>query len=319
MAVHSNQIHGGHMPNMQGTIKREKDIKAVSNSIATTLARGSKTANVVRTVINDLKELTGITHLKQLNQEHVNKYVAYLQDRVENDELTTKTTSNYVFAMNDIIQYTNKYIDKNPNILERVSAKDNGLSAGSPSDKNPTIDKNTHETFINYLNEKHQQTGDIRYEALKNSIELAREFGLRIREAIGIKILNKDISNRYLKLNKQDCTKNSRERDITVTKESQINAINNAKAFAEKNNLYSLCPSEHLKQQIAFAYNVKADFEKEHNIKYRFHGERYAFAQERYNEYKSQNLTDKEAQIKLSNDLGHNRIDITERYLRFAK
>ena len=302
---------------MQGKIKTETNVIAVSKIIAQSLGRGSRTANMTRTVMNELKELTGITHLKQLTQEHISTYIAYLQDKVENGELATKTTATYVSALNNVIEYTNKYIEKNNNNLETVSAKENNLSAGSPSDKNPTVSANIHEQFKNFLEDKYMQTGDIRYEALKNSIELARELGLRIRESIAIKILNKE-ANDHLTLEKQDCTKNSRERDITITKESQINAINNAKEFAKENKLYSLCPSEHLKQQIAFAYNVKADFEKQNNVEYRFHGERYAFAQERYQAYINQGLTDEEARLKLSNDLGHNRIDITNRYLRFV-
>ena len=301
---------------MQGKIKTETNVIAVSKIIAQSLGRGSRTANMTRTVMNELKELTGITHLKQLTQEHISTYIAYLQDKVENGELATKTTATYVSALNNVIEYTNKYIEKNNNNLETVSAKENGLSAGSPSDKNPTVSGSVHEQFKNFLEERYAQTGDIRYEALKNSIELARELGLRIRESIAIKIVDKEVSNN-LQLEKQDCTKNSRERDITITRESQINAINNAKEFAKENNLYSLCPSEHLKQQIAFAYNVKADFEKEYNVEYKYHGERYAFAQERYQEYREQGLNDKEARLKLSNDLGHNRIDITNRYLRF--
>ena len=301
---------------MQGKIRTETNVIAVSKIIAQSLGRGSRTANMARTVMNELKELTGITHLKQLTQEHINTYIAYLQDKVENGELATKTTATYVSALNNVVEYTNKYIEKNNNSLETVSAKENNLSAGSPSDKNPTVSGSVHEQFKNFLEERYMQTGDIRYEALKNSIELARELGLRIRESIAIKIVDKEVSNN-LQLEKQDCTKNSRERDITITRESQINAINNAKEFAKENNLYSLCPSERLKQQIAFAYNVKADFEKEYNVEYKYHGERYAFAQERYQEYREQGMNDKEARLKLSNDLGHNRIDITNRYLRF--
>jgi len=301
---------------MQGKIRTETNVIAVSKIIAQSLGRGSRTANMARTVMNELKELTGITHLKQLTQEHINTYIAYLQDKVENGELATKTTATYVSALNNVVEYTNKYIEKNNNSLETVSAKENNLSAGSPSDKNPTVSGSVHEQFKNFLEERYMQTGDIRYEALKNSIELARELGLRIRESIAIKIVDKEVSNN-LQLEKQDCTKNSRERDIAITRESQINAINNAKEFAKENDLYSLCPSEHLKQQIAFAYNVKADFEKEYNVEYKYHGERYAFAQERYQEYKEQGLNDEEARLKLSGDLGHNRVDITGRYLRF--
>jgi hypothetical protein len=310
------------MKGIQGDIKKSKNVWAVSNNIALSEGRGSATAKVVSIVVNHLKTLTDIKHLKNLNETHIKILISYFQDRLEEERdrgLKSSSTATYVSTgLNNIIEYVNKYLKKDDaDKLPTIKPSDYGLSAGAPSSKNPTVDINTHELFINYLDEKYTETKDVRYLFLKHSIELARELGLRIREAIAIKILNKDISNGHLKLDKNDLTKNYRERTINLFNQSEKDAIKSAKEAVRYNDSYSLCSQDHIKQQIAFAYNTKVTFEEKYNVEYRFHGERYAFAQGRYLQYLSMGYSANKAKLTLSHDLGHNRIDITERYLRF--
>jgi len=301
---------------IQGNIRRESNIIAVSKQIALDLGRGSRTKDMLRTVITDLSSLTNIKHLKELTQNHVSTYIDNLKTKVEAGDLTRKTTATYVSSLNNLLRYTNNYIEKNHNDLKTISARENSLSVGrSANNIKPTITSDIHKQYKAYLAERYKQTGDIRYKALQNSVSLARELGLRIRETIAIKITNKDISNGNLSLNKQDGTKNSRPRDVAITSQSQKDAINVAKQFSKENRLRDLCPPERLKQQIKFAYNIKDDFEKKYNVKYNYHSERRTFAQTRYNEYIKSGLSDEAARLKLSSDLGHYRVEITNKYL----
>jgi len=300
--------------NVQGNIRRESDANAVSRQIALDLGRGSRTSDMLKTVIADLKELTDIKHLKDLTQDRVSLYIDNLKAKISAGEITRKTTATYVSSLNNLVRYTNNYIEKNQNDLKTVSARENSLSVGRSAHIKQTVSADIHNKYKSFLEQKYKETNDIRYKALSNSVSLARELGLRICESIGIKIKNKEVEGN-LTLNRHDCTKNSRPRDIAITKDSQGNAINTAKQFAKANNLYSLCPTERLKQQIKFAYNVKDDFEKKYNVKYNYHSERRTFAQERYQEYRKTGLSDQSAKLKLSADLGHYRVEITNKYL----
>ncbi len=75
----------------------------------------------------------------------------------------------------------------------------------------------------------------------------------------------------------------------------------------QEHNLKSLIPTEKLLTQYHFAQYVKQEFNKLSDIKMDFHGERYHYAQTRYNEGASLK--------QISKELGHEREEITKVYL----
>jgi len=275
----------------------------LARDIASFFNKGSSLENRIETILNSLREWTGTRSLKQLDSQRVEAFVSTLQERVANGELTRRTAENYLSALNRVIEYANFRLDKG---LETISPREMGLSRGSFVFVDRAVSKETHEKFVSFLSEKQ----DIKAQALSLSVELQREFGLRLRESLAIKetTIQKALETGVLHLTKEDLTKNSREREIPVRSESQKEALEKAYDFMKENNLFSLAPTTTLREQYNYAYEVKREFERETNEKFNYHGERHAFAQSCI-----------EAGIDrqtVSQWMGHNREEITKVYAR---
>jgi site-specific recombinase XerD len=241
--------------------------------------------------------------LKQLDSQRIEAFVDTLKEKVEAGELSRKTAENYLSALNRVIEYTNARLDKN---LETISPKEFGLSRGSFVYQDRAVSQETHEKFVSFLSSKE----DIRAQALRHSVELQRSFGLRLRESLAIKAetIEKGLESGTLHLTRQDGTKNSREREIPILTSEQREALQKSLEFMKENNLFSLSPTETLREQYRFAYEVKKEFEKEIGEKFNYHGERHAFAQHWINEG-----VDK---LTVSGWLGHGREEITKVYTK---
>jgi site-specific recombinase XerD len=254
-------------------------------------------------VLNHLREWTSTKSLKQLDNQRIEAFVSTLQDKVDNGELSRKTAENYLSALNRIIEYVNFRLDKN---LETVSPKAEGLSRGSFVYQDRAVSQETHEKFLSFLSQKE----DIKAQALIHSVELQREFGLRLRESLAIKesTIENALETGKLHLGREDGTKNARERDIPLWRESQREALEKALDFMKENNLFSLAPTETLKEQYNFAYDVMKEFNREHNENFHYHEERHAFAQECDKEGKSPE--------EIKDMLGHGRLEIVRVYVK---
>jgi site-specific recombinase XerD len=239
--------------------------------------------------------------LKQLDSQRVEAFVSTLQEKVANGELSRKTAENYISALNRVIEYANFRLDKG---LETISPKEHGLSRGSFQYVDRAISQETHEKFLSFLSEKQ----DIRAQALSLSTELQREFGLRLRESLAIKAstIERALETKVLHLGREDGTKNGREREIPIRTEEQREALEKALDFMKEHNLFSLAPTEHLREQYHFAYEVKKEFEAQTGEKFNFHGERHAFAQF----WVDQGVD----RATVSSWLGHGREEITKVY-----
>ena len=191
--------------------------------------------------------------------------------------------------------------------LEIINQSQFGLTRGSFQYVDRSVSKDTHEAFLSFLN----QNNDIKAQALTHSVELQREFGLRLRESLAIKqeTIREALRTNVLHLTGQDGTKNSRSRDIPVRTEKQIEALKSALNFQKENNLRSLIPQETLKQQYSFAKNMQDSFNKSNSDRYyHYHGERHSYAQRRIEEG-----ADK---LTVSCELGHNRQEVTRVYAK---
>ncbi len=285
----------------QINFRNEHKASFLAREIAQTFNRGSSLENRIETVLNQLREVSDAKNLKQLDESKIQTYIDTLHDRLEAGEIKSSTASSYISALNDIIHYTNEHLNSQ---LETVSAKDYGLSRGGIEYQNRAVSSETHQAFSNFLN----QQGDTQSQALQHSVELQREFGLRLRESIQIKAdtIREALKTGTLHLDRQDGTKNSQPRDISVRNEAQIQALRSALNFMHEHNLRSLAPTDTLKEQYQFAENIKQEFNRVSDTKMDYHGERHFYAQER--------LSEGATARQVSEELGHHREEIVKYY-----
>ena len=312
---------------MGKAIKITTDAKRryVAKQIAKSLNRSDDggVGDKFETVLKQLNEELGIRYLPELNQVHRQEFIEELRERVEEEDISRGTAANYISAWNRIVEYAEK-----PEL--RISAAEEDLSRGSFEYKGHPEQEETMEEFRGWCLKKYEETEDRRYLTLYYAVPLQRHCGLRNSESLFTKITEKDWSNGYLHLGREDQTKNGRERDIPIFKQEQEEALSEAKAFALSKGYKSLTPPEvSKKEMINFAQRARQEFKKETGISFRYHGFRHAFAQEMYERYKEEKIEEKirngeepvltkeeEKEIKqqVSEALGHSRLDITKAY-----
>jgi len=287
----------------QVNFKNEHKASHLAREISQYFHRGSSLENRIETVLNTLREALGVKSLKKIDQDVAKAYVEYLREKVANGELSRKTAENYISAFNRVLEYANERLGRN---LELISPSEWGLSRGSFEYVDRAVSKETHEKFLSFLSQKE----DLRAQALYWSVQLQREFGLRLRESIAIKetTIERALETGKLSLGREDGTKNGREREIPVLTEGQREVLQGAYSFMKENNLFSLVPTERLREQYNYAYEVKREFERETGEKFNYHGERHAFAQA----WIDQGVD----RATVSGWLGHGREEITRVYVK---
>jgi len=288
---------------VQTNFKNPHSASYLARDIAQYFNKGSAIEGKIETTLNTLRETTGVRGLKQIDSQVIEAYVSTLQDCVQEGSLSRHTAETYVSALNRIIEYSNYFLGKN---LESISQSQFGLTRGSFQYVDRSVSKNTHEAFLSFLN----QNNDIKAQSLKYSVELQREFGLRLRESLAIKqtTIQQALSVGYLHLTGQDGTKNGRSRDIPIRTIEQKKLLKSIANFQKENNLKSLTPTTHLKQQYSFAKNMQNTFNKSNSYYFHYHGERHAYTQQRISEG-----ADK---LTVSRELGHNRQEVTRVYAK---
>ena len=324
------------------SIKNESKISFLSKEISEFIKRGSSTAEKISATLRAIKSQTGIKTLKDLKQTHIHDMIAGLKNNVSSGNMSLSTVNSYISSINNIV----KYIGRDD--LHVIKASDFGLSRNI-SEKDGINKENSRETaypFKTWLNEKYKETNDLRYAALKHAVSI-QSVNLRLRESLQIKLLNKDLSENILKVSaKGDGSKNSRERQIKLNPEQKALLLE-ARAFLKENHLKNLNIGT-IKQGRNFANNTLKSFRTEINQYFHYHGERHWTAHEAYKEAwlnkgyqiecrartgeskaewlggilettglpKSEFQTmDKEIRQEISRNLGHERIEITNRYL----
>jgi site-specific recombinase XerD len=288
---------------VQTNFKNPHSASYLARDIAQYFNKGSAIEGKIETTLNTLRETTGVRGLKQIESQVIEAYVSTLQDRVQEGSLSRHTAETYVSALNRIIEYSNHFLGKN---LESISQSQFGLTRGSFQYVDRSVSKNTHEAFLSFLN----QNNDIKAQSLKYSVELQREFGLRLRESLAIKqtTIQQALSVGYLHLTGQDGTKNGRSRDIPIRTIEQKKLLKSIANFQKENNLKSLAPTTHLREQYSFSKNMQNAFNKSNSDYFHYHGERHAYAQQRISEGADR--------LTVSNELGHNRQEVTRLYAK---
>lgn len=356
-----------------GSFRNNSKASILAKEISNFHNRGFASAEKVQTVLNTIRETAEIKHLKDLNSDKVQEVVREIAEKVQENDISGKTGATYISALNQIVDYTNHFFDKN---IEQIHYSDYFSKSIDYADK--SVSETIHENFQNFLQEKFETTGDERFQALQYAVELQRSFGLRFRESIGLnkETIERGLENGKLELSRQDWTKNARPREIEIRTEYQRELLQNVQKFLENQKSVNLAGAQEAKsyQEIAsfrsFADNIRQNFSEQTGENYNFHGERHFWAQNMYSQlfeektgvsiqapiqYYSQELEkagwdgsgkfyeavknfeikdfweyakdqadmavdklleiDKEIRMEISNELGHNRLDITNIYL----
>ncbi len=163
----------------------------------------------------------------------------------------------------------------------------------------------------------------IENEYVRMSVRLQQAFGLRREESIKFRPSYAD-QETFIRL-KGSWTKGGRPREIPIAESSQRELLDQVRAFVGSG---SLIPPESLYKHQLNRYHHFVERAGLHNL----HGLRHGYAQRRYLKLtgwyppsagglKSKELTkieqqiDQEVRLKISRELGHNRIEITRVYL----
>lgn len=282
--------------------------------------------NTVKTTLiafaDHLKNTFNIKDLRKVEKEHVLSYAHSLNKRFESGEISASTAQNYLSPIN--IALSNARLDNNCQI---DSVKDAGLPSRSGIVKE---DKSI-------SSEEHEQACSIVSERLEIQLTLQRELGLRMKESCLIDAKTALIqaqSNGTVLI--VDGTKGGREREIPITKHSQIETLQRA-ADLQKND-FSLIPSNQ-----TWAQYQSQVYREMSQTNIHCHQERHHFANHTYQKlmgclspvqaqvkhsdrfkYISAKLgisiaeakeKDFEVRLSIAEMLGHSRISITNNYI----
>jgi hypothetical protein len=269
-----------------GSLKNNWSIHAVAKAVANHIHRGFATAEKVETVLRTMKEEFGIRNINKLDEDKVQEIAEHIAERVHEGEISGKTGATYFSALNSIIDYVNHNFDKEINEL-RYSEFDIHKDTDY---RDKSVSGETHQNFQSFLEQKYQETGDNRFQALEYATELQREFGLRFRESAGLNIetIERALESEKLQIGREDWTKNAREREIQIRTEEQKELLSEVKNFLEQQGKINLAGAEQWKeyQPIAefrsFADSIRSEFNSVFDENFSFHGERHAWAQDMY-------------------------------------
>lgn len=310
------------------------------------LHRGTSTTEKLATTMRFVKEMAGLRNLDKLEKTDTDKIMNNLQEKYQSGQLSTSSINSHISSLNNIIKYIGK-------TELYIKASDYGLSRKFDDSKNKENTREASSQYKNWLTEKYKQIGKIEYKALYHAVNI-QSANLRLRESLTVKLLEKDLSKNILSLTDKkgahwDGTKNTRPREIKLNAE-QKTALVEARQFLKENGLKNLNTLSTLKQGKEFAQNTLKNFRKETGLSFHYHGERHYMAHEAYkkgweekgykdiecrarleiadkkkwvakmSEKTGLSITefkaiDREIRQEISNSLGHERIEITNRYL----
>jgi hypothetical protein len=273
-----------------GTGRRLKDYltrDTLAERARASIGRGSKFSEQCRSALASLSsslKQDGISDLKRALPEHVNAWADRMAARLEAGEVSSSTTSSYTSALNRIFETVGRYD-------LRISAKNHGIERGQKySNENLASSPAVREALKEWLAEKAAATPDreerLRIEALSVSAEMQRSFGLRIRESCLVKVLDKNIRDGRIGLEKTDGTKNGRPRESTVfdpdlLARAQELVRNNRDVFTRGS---LTCGRISWEEQFRWVKSLLTNFRKETGFEINYHGARHAYAHQRYND-----------------------------------
>jgi len=330
------------------SIRNKSSIHRTAYLISQEINRGQATIDRIETVFSQFHEETGARNIAKITTDQISRFVKILQQRVDNGSLSRKTTASYVSALNTALSYAERSD-------LTVSAEKNGLSQGTTVPVNKANENQSTRELLSFLKFKAEKTtNNTNYLALRHSVRLQAEMGLRFRESVRISrsTIDRALETGTLHLSgRRDGTKNSRIRDIRLSPD-QIFTLTAVKNFMITNHRQNLIdPQKTYEQYRNWAYRELKKFKISSNSynQYHFHGNRHQEAHQRYSslwqektgvavqppvkigksgkdwheyaaaktglEIAALKKIDVEIRLKVSSELGHGRINITRDYL----
>ncbi|MGN8123559.1 integrase domain-containing protein [Pseudomonas sp. 22082] len=259
---------------------------------------------------------------RQIDREILMRYSAHVREQVNQGNVGIATAQNRLSSVNRTIAALrgDQYV-KIPSPSKALGLQRSSVRSEAPQGQ----DRGQVGLIAQALSERGQQ----RVTAI---VHLARETGMRLREAILADLLRLQREARQLgKINIQDGTKGGRSgasapRWIVVTDQVR-DALARACEALPSGSRNLLAPDESYKDFIQKVVRPARDLLHEQGLK-GFHELRAAYACERYEQltgfpapinagrgYREDRQLDQRARQQISHELGHNRIDVVSAYI----
>lgn len=266
-----------------------------------------------------------INDLRLICKEHILDYAEYLIASIESGNLSISTGQNYLSAVNRVMTLARQdhelHLDP---VNEAGMPKRTGICK-----KSRAVEENTHQEALKKIKDP----------LIRQLLELQRSFGFRLKESCLFdpkQLLSEAQEKNYITVSLG--TKGGKARRIPITNIEQLSVLKRSLSFRSKNN--SMIPD--IQSFVQFQMYAYQEIKK--IMLSGFHGERHAYAHNRYiqltnlpcpvaagiphgkkhlkfiaeqlsiQEFEAQRI-DLNARTIISVELGHHRIDITNSYL----
>ncbi|MEX5535694.1 integrase domain-containing protein [Pseudomonas syringae] len=268
------------------------------------------------------EEGPGLNDARQIDREILMRYAFHMREQVEQGSVGIATAQNRLSSVNRTLAALrgDQYV-KIPSPSKAL-----GLQRSSVRSEAPQGQDRVQVRLIA------QALSDRQQERVSAIVLLARETGMRLREAIlaDLPRLQRE-AQRLGKINIQDGTKGGRSgalapRWITVTVQVR-EALDRASDASPSGSRNLLAPDESYKDFVQTVVRSARDILHEHGLK-GFHELRAAYACERYEQltgfsapvnggrgHREDRELDQRARQQISHELGHNRIDVMSAYI----
>lgn len=234
------------------------------------LARAGKSFSSVATIaqrfgifVSFAKETEKVKLLEQITRETVLAYAILLNEKVESGKLSPATAQNYLSAVNTVMSLARADF-----ALRVTAVRDAKLASRSGIAK---VDKSVSIS-------DHALAVDKASPAITILLQLQREIGLRFEESAKI-----NAKKAYLEAESKGHltitagTKGGRERVVPITSERQVAALKAAFVYQSANNQKSMIAAE-----LSYKQFKDNSYNEIRQLNINFHGERHAYAQNRY-------------------------------------